>query len=515
MNRSPYYRSRSDPLDPEVANGGIGSLPDRAFSDPFNECLAWGSRWVRFIAERFHMQRVWLAQVDEDDLPVWVASYPGELQSPPSIMPGWEIKDLSIQGAEKDGIFLLTKARTPIGWLAVEGDSPQPIPQEVREGISALIPLMSGEFLHELERNRLYRAENRITLLLQSSLEIQSVLPQILEAMAEALEADVALSFSHSQSAGNRPLLATYSKEVEFLMEEYEALDADLGENSSSMDGRPALRYDFSTCPAHIRFIQRKTQVDFATYCILPLIGRNEPAGILEFLWKIQVVLTTLQEEFLERIARQIALAVERSTVVRDMRHASQGMMNGYNAMFEGLTRILGLRDHETEEHTLRVTRLTMRLVESLRIPPEQWGAIRRGALLHDIGKLGVPDAILLKPGSLSESERRMMQLHVIYGYNILSPISNAPQTLDIVLYHHEKWDGSGYPGKLRAEQIPQVARLFAVVDVYDALTTDRPYRTAWTQTKAVGYLKEQSGKHFDPKMVAAFLQVVGDDTDL
>jgi HD-GYP domain-containing protein (c-di-GMP phosphodiesterase class II) len=149
-----------------------------------------------------------------------------------------------------------------------------------------------------------------------------------------------------------------------------------------------------------------------------------------------------------------------------------------------------------------------MLLVDYLRFPVEQWDAIRHGALLHDIGKLGIPDAILLKPGSLSAMERRMMEVHVTYGYNILSSITKARQTLDIVLYHHERWDGSGYPDHLQGEQIPLVARLFAVVDVYDALTSDRPYRTAWLPDRALAYLKEKAGIQFDPEMVKAFMEV-------
>jgi len=187
----------------------------------------------------------------------------------------------------------------------------------------------------------------------------------------------------------------------------------------------------------------------------------------------------------------------------------NQALADQHDGVFESLAHILGLRDHETESHTMRVSRLAMRLVEHLQIPSNQWGAIRRGALLHDIGKLGIPDAILLKPGSLSTMERRMMELHVTYGHNILSSITNARQTLDIVLHHHERWDGTGYPDRLQMEQIPLVARLFAVVDVYDALTSDRPYRTAWLPERVLEYLKDQSGKHFDPAMVTAFIEVI------
>jgi HD-GYP domain-containing protein (c-di-GMP phosphodiesterase class II) len=149
-----------------------------------------------------------------------------------------------------------------------------------------------------------------------------------------------------------------------------------------------------------------------------------------------------------------------------------------------------------------------MRLVEHMQIPPDQWDAIRQGALLHDIGKLGIPDAILLKPGSLTPSERKVMQQHAMYGYNILAPIINLRQTLDIARYHHERWDGKGYPYGLKGEQIPLVARLFAVVDVFDALTSDRPYRPAWTHAKTLAYIREQSGYIFDPQVATYFLEI-------
>lgn len=513
MRKFPSYNHPPNSLFPETEGGGDGSFKNRVPNQFLVESMDWGRDWVQFIAEHFKLARVGLSLLDRSGLPAWVASYPpGEF--PPSAW-DWEIKDPSLHYTGRDGIFLLTDSRNPIGWLVVETDAPQPISQEVQDGIMTLLPLLSRELIWEQHRSRLQQAENSITLLLQSSFEVQSVLPQILEVAAKALEADIVLASSQSPATEYRSLLAVHGMDITSLMEEWNIPEMDWTGHPASGNGIPVPRHDGTTYPTHIHSIQRRTQINYQTYLGLPLIGRNEPVGVLEFLWNIHLELTGQQEKFLERITRQMALAMDRSSVIRDMRHASQGLMTSYNSMFEGLTRILGLRDHETEEHTLRVTRLTMRLVESMHIPSEQWGAIRRGALLHDIGKLGVPDAILLKPGSLSDVERRMMELHVIYGYNILSPISNAPQTLDIVLYHHERWDGSGYPSGLRGEQIPLVARLFAVVDVYDALTTDRPYRTAWVQTKALSYLKEQTGRQFDPRMVAAFLQIVGNETGL
>jgi HD-GYP domain-containing protein (c-di-GMP phosphodiesterase class II) len=201
---------------------------------------------------------------------------------------------------------------------------------------------------------------------------------------------------------------------------------------------------------------------------------------------------------------------MERTNILRDLRQSNSDLVARYNAMIEGLSRALELRDLETEGHTRRVSLLTMELVQHTQFATEQWDSIRQGALLHDIGKIGVPDAILLKPGSLTAQERKVMQQHVQYGYNILAPITNSRHTLDITLYHHERWDGKGYPYGLAAEQIPLVARLFSIVDVFDALTSDRPYRTAWDASHALEYICAQSGTQFDPQIVPLFLEVAG-----
>ncbi len=236
-----------------------------------------------------------------------------------------------------------------------------------------------------------------------------------------------------------------------------------------------------------------------------PLIVQEE---ILGWLYVAGNVTKQLLEEELTGLLPLLGYGLSQEIKRIHLKNNYQALSDQQNDIFENLARILGLRDYETEAHTMRVSQLTMLLVEYLQLPSEQWGAIQRGALLHDIGKLGIPDEILLKPGSLTVLERRMMEMHVMYGYNILSSLTNARPSLDIVLYHHERWDGSGYPAHLHGAQIPLVARLFAVVDVYDALTSDRPYRAAWSPDRALSYLMENVDKQFDAEMVAAFLEV-------
>lgn len=167
------------------------------------------------------------------------------------------------------------------------------------------------------------------------------------------------------------------------------------------------------------------------------------------------------------------------------------------------------MRDKETEGHTLRVTEMTLQLAHNMGINEAELVHVRRGALLHDIGKMGIPDSILLKPASLNDEEMETMRKHPAFAYEMLSPITFLRQSLNIPYCHHEKWDGTGYPRGLKGEQIPLEARIFAVVDVWDALRSDRPYRPAWSEEKALEYIREQSGKHFDPKVVETFLKIV------
>lgn len=191
-----------------------------------------------------------------------------------------------------------------------------------------------------------------------------------------------------------------------------------------------------------------------------------------------------------------------------NLEQAHEKLLSAYDATIEGWSHAMDLRDKETEGHTLRVTKLSEQLGTIMGVEVEDLVYMRRGALLHDIGKLGVPDSILLKPAKLTDEEWTIMRQHPQYAYDMIQPIEYLRPALDIPLCHHEKWDGSGYPRGLKGEEIPLVARIFAVVDVWDALISDRPYRPAWDKEKALIYIKEQSGKHFDPYVVENFLKM-------
>ena len=187
-------------------------------------------------------------------------------------------------------------------------------------------------------------------------------------------------------------------------------------------------------------------------------------------------------------------------------------LLQTYDTTIEGWSHALDLRDKETEGHTLRVTEMTMKLARAAGMTEEELVHVRRGALLHDIGKMGVPDNILLKPDKLTDEEWVAMRKHPIFAFELLSPITYLRPALDIPYCHHEKWDGSGYPRGLKGEQIPLAARLFAIIDVWDALRSDRPYRQGWTKEKVIEHIKSLSGTHFEPKVVELFLNMMNED---
>ena len=218
-------------------------------------------------------------------------------------------------------------------------------------------------------------------------------------------------------------------------------------------------------------------------------------------------------------LAREVLSQWENSRLTRGLRQArdelelrvlerTAELVQAYDSTLQGWSMALELRDQETQGHTLRVADLTVRLARAVGVPEAELGPIRQGALLHDIGKMGIPDGILLKPGPLDGDEWALMRRHTDYARDLLGRIDFLQPAMDIPCSHHERWEGAGYPQGLRGEEIPLAARIFAVVDCYDALTHDRPYRAAWEPQKALDYVREHSGTHFDPRVVEAFLEI-------
>ena len=253
-------------------------------------------------------------------------------------------------------------------------------------------------------------------------------------------------------------------------------------------------------------------QEGFVSYFGIPLLSKGQVNGVLEIFHRSALDPDPEWLNFLETLAAQAAIAVENALLFEGNQRANQQLTQAYDTTLEGWARALELRDRETEGHTRRVTELTLRLARYLGVKDSEMVHIYRGALLHDIGNMGVPDAILRKPGSLTAPEWDVIRMHPVYAYNLLAPISYLRSALDIPYCHHERWDGSGYPRQLKGEEIPLAARIFAIADTFDRLVSDRPYRPGWPTKPALSYIQEQAGKQFDPQIVKAFLRMVTEE---
>ena len=247
----------------------------------------------------------------------------------------------------------------------------------------------------------------------------------------------------------------------------------------------------------------------FVTYFAVPLVAKGQVKGLLELFHRTPFEPHPEWLDFLDALAMQAALAIDNATLYEDLQRAYIDLTLAYDSTLEGWSRALDMRDKETEGHTQRVTEMTLNLARAMGMSEAESVHVRRGALLHDIGKIGIPDSILHKPGPLTEEEWEIMRRHPIHAYELLDRIPFLRPALDIPYAHHEKWDGTGYPRGLKSEQIPLAARIFAVVDVWDALRSDRPYRAAWSDEQALTHIREQAGKHFDPKVVEMFFNLL------
>ncbi len=246
----------------------------------------------------------------------------------------------------------------------------------------------------------------------------------------------------------------------------------------------------------------------FATYSAVPLIAKGEVKGVLEVYQRTPGTRGTEWVEFLETLAGQVTIAIDNSQLFSNLQRSNLELSLAYDATIEGWSRALDMRDTVTEGHTKRVTETALNLARIMGMSESDLVHMRRGILLHDMGKMGIPDAILLKPDALTDEEWKIMHMHPQYAFEMLAPIAYLRPSLDIPGSHHEKWDGTGYPRGLKGEQIPLAARIFAVVDVFDALTSDRPYRKAWPKVKAIQYILDEKGKFFDPRVVDVFMSL-------
>ena len=246
----------------------------------------------------------------------------------------------------------------------------------------------------------------------------------------------------------------------------------------------------------------------FVFYCAAPLIAKGRVKGVLEIFHRTPFSPDEEWMDFLTALAIQAAIAIDNAGLFDDLQRSNVELGQAYEPTIEGWSRALDLRERESEGHTQHVVETTLQLARLMGVEEAQLVHLRRGALLHDIGKMGVPDAILFKQGALTDDEWKVMRMHPVNGYRMLSAIPFLRPALDIPYCHHEKWDGTGYPRGLRGEEIPLGARIFAVVDVWDALRSVRPYRPPWPLDKVYEYIRSQTGNYFDPHVVELFLSM-------
>ena len=259
--------------------------------------------------------------------------------------------------------------------------------------------------------------------------------------------------------------------------------------------------------PGDPRYLETVPGVKSGLY--IPIKTGERTIGVISVESEKPDYFTAEDEHMAVTLAAQAAVALENIRLFKDLQKSNDDLFMAYDETIEGWSRALDLRDRETEGHTRRVTTLTEKLARKMGISDPELIHIRHGSLLHDIGKMGVPDRILLKPDKLTEEEWIIMREHPAHAYNLLSPIKFLRPALHIPHFHHEKWDGSGYPDGKMGKQIPLEARIFAVIDVFDALTSDRPYRPGWPRDKAIHYIHKESGLHFDPNVVEVFMKLI------
>lgn len=258
--------------------------------------------------------------------------------------------------------------------------------------------------------------------------------------------------------------------------------------------------------------IQEQCRLEgFQAYLAAPLVAHGEIYGLFELFYRSPLENPPDWLSFFENLSTQTAVAVEHVRLFQALQDANRRLTQAYEATIEGWAAALELRDGSLSGHSRRVAEWSVALAKTLGLEEESLTHIWYGALLHDIGKMGIPDAILQKEDDLSPEEWALMKRHPEYALRFLESIEFLKPALDIPYYHHERWDGSGYPKGLRGEQIPLAARIFAVVDVWDALRTPRVYRPAWDDHTIAEYLRRESGRLFDPYVVSKFLSLLED----
>ncbi len=370
-----------------------------------------------------------------------------------------------------------------------------------------LVQRREAEKRLQLQLKRLSALQN-INIAITTNIDLQIPLYLLLEQVIDELEVDAADVLLLDEE--NQELMFVVGQGFKTDALRYTKLDMGQGLAGRAAETGKAIQInnlnDESTSLHQSPLINDEK---FVAYFGVPLITKGKVKGVLEIFHRSELHPSEDWMDFLNTLTSETAIAVDNAQLFQDLEKSNLDLAVAYETTIEGWARTLELKDRETEGHSQRVTGFTLRLCRKLGITEDEINHIRRGALLHDIGKMGIPDNILLKKGPLTKEEWVVMRKHPKFAYDMLSAIPFLEKAMDIPYCHHEKWDGSGYPRGLRGEEIPLSARIFAVVDVWDALRSDRPYRKAWTDEEALEEIKREKGIHFDPVVVEAFLRMV------
>jgi PAS domain S-box-containing protein len=428
-----------------------------------------------------------------------------------TILPGPVYEDKKVQSWL--GVPLITRGYV-IGLLSVESFAAGVINenhQRMLESIAAQAAIaLDNARLLEQTHSQIERlaALHDIDLVINSSLDLRVTLNILLDQVVEKLEVDAAAVLLLNP----RSQMLEYTASRGFRTRTIEHYHLRMGEGISgqaAMERHLVQALNLGELDGDLAYTSLMQEEGFSSYYSVPLVAKGQIKGVLDIFNRSLLSPDQDWFNFLETLAGQAAIAIDNTSLLEDLHRTNVELSLAYDTTLEGWSKALDLRDRETEGHTQRVVDTTLRIAQSMGIKDEELTHIRRGALLHDIGKMGIPDSILLKPGPLTDEEWVVMKRHPVYAYELIYPITHLRPSLDIPYCHHEKWDGTGYPRGLKGEEIPLSARIFTVVDVWDALTSDRPYRKAWPSKKALEYIREQSGKYFDPHIVEVFMSLI------
>lgn len=349
---------------------------------------------------------------------------------------------------------------------------------------------------------------NRIEQTILENLSLPSILDSLVDQFVRELDVDAADVLYFHPTLKTLKLIA----QTGFRQNVLQNTDLEIGEGYAGTAAQsrktiyvPDLTQEETNFTRSLEFTAEK----FVSYFGVPLLAKGQLVGVLEIFHRSPLDPSQQRLELFEMVAGYAAIAIDHQNLQKELERSRTEIIKGFDAIIEGWAKALELRGIEPPGHAQRAVDLTLRLAGELGLSGDTLVELRRGALLHDIGKMGIPDQVLNKGKELTKEERKMLGRHPIDAFDLLGQIDALQSARDIPLHHHERWDGEGYPQGLKGEEIPFQARIFAIVDVWDALSTDRPYRDAWPRDKAVAHIKEQSGKHFDPRVVKAFLKII------